>query len=186
MADCSWGQATPELKEYHDHEWGKPQHDPQKLFELLCLETYQAGLSWQTVLKKRASFREDFLQFDPELVAQMTESDLQKLMQDPRIIRNRLKLTDTVINARAFLTIEQTEGFDHYLWQFVEGQPIINRPIVESEIPAQSPLSQLISKDLKKRGFKFVGPTIIYSYLQGAGLIDDHLVGCSAKSAINN
>lgn len=181
MTDCPWGSATPELQIYHDQEWGKPQYDPQKLFELLCLETYQAGLSWQTVLKKRAAFREDFLQFDPQSVAKMTDADIERLMQDPRIIRNRLKLTDTVINARALIELEATEGFETYLWSFVEGQPIVNQPLTASEVPAQSALSQRISKDLKKRGFKFVGPTIIYSFLQGAGLINDHLVGCSAK-----
>lgn len=181
MPECGWGQSSPAMQKYHDTEWGKPEHDGQKLFELLCLETYQAGLSWQTVLNKREAFQRDFLQFDPQKVAQMTEEDIERLMQDPEIIRNRLKIKATITNAQAFLRIEVAGGFEQYLWSFVNHEPIINHPQVDEEIPATSKLSDKISNDLKKRGFKFVGPTIIYSYLQGAGLINDHLDGCSKK-----
>jgi len=174
--DFYWADASPELRDYHDHEWGIPQHEDDKLFELLSLETYQAGLSWQIVLKKRAAFNRAFHHFKIKQVAKMTAGDIDELMQNPDIIRNRRKLEATVTNAQAVQRVQAEFGsFDQYLWNFVHGEPIINRPKRAEEVPAQTELSQLVSKDMKQRGFKFVGPVTIYSYLQGAGLVDDHL-----------
>lgn len=181
MSRCEWSQSSLAMQNYHDTEWGKPEHDGQKLFGLLCLETFQAGLSWQTVLNKRAAFNRDFQEFDPQQVAQMTEADVERLMQDPEIIRNRRKIEAAITNAQAFLKLEAADGFAQYLWSFVDGQQIVNHPQVDAEIAATSPLSEQVSKDLKKRGFKFVGPTIIYSFLQGAGIINDHIDSCSFK-----
>lgn len=181
MAECTWAKSSPAMQKYHDTEWGKPEYDDQKLFGLLCLETFQAGLSWQTVLNKRAAFNRDFNNFDPHQVAQMTATDVERLMQDPEIIRNRRKITAAITNAQEFLKIEATGGFATYLWSFVDDQQIINHPKSDAEVPATSELSEQISKDLKKKGFKFVGPTIIYSFLQGAGIINDHVEGCPFK-----
>ncbi|WP_125768985.1 DNA-3-methyladenine glycosylase I [Lapidilactobacillus wuchangensis] len=185
MAICSWALSSATMKRYHDQEWGQPEHDSQKLFELLSLETYQAGLSWQTVLNKRAAFRQDFHHFDIKTVAAMTTTDIERLMQDPAIIRNRRKLEATVANAQAVLALPATTEFQHfseYLWHFVNGVPQINYPQTVAEVPTQSPLSVLVARDLKKKGFKFVGPTTIYSFLQAMGMIDDHLRDCPAKT----
>lgn len=175
MASDNWMNATAELLTYYEQEWGQPEHDDQRLFELLCLETYQAGLSWQTVLAKRAAFRTAFYQFEIQKVAQMTTTDIDHLLQNPAIIRNRRKLAATVNNAQIVLAIQQELGsFNQYLWAFVDGQPIVNRPKTWADVPAQSALSVAVSRDMKRRGFQFVGPVTVYSYLQGAGLIDDH------------
>lgn len=168
---------SPELRAYHDHEWGVPVHDDQKLFELLSLEIFQAGLNWELVLHKRAAFNDAFHQFDIKKVAAMDEPDIDALLQRTDIIRNRMKLEATVTNARAILRIQAAYGsLNDYLWAFVDGKPLVNRPKSLAEIPTRSALSVKIAKDLKKNGFALVGPVIVYNYLQGAGLIDDHVV----------
>ncbi len=178
----AWAERDPLLLAYHDHEWGKPLHDDRALFELLSLEGFQAGLNWLMVLKKRAAINRAFHQFDIARVAKMTADDLAQLQANPELIRNRMKLQAVVTNAQAILRVQAEFGsFDRYLWGFVAGKPVVNRPQTEADIPTQSPLSQQIAKDMKKRGFKFVGPVIIYSYLEGAGLIDDHLEGWQAE-----
>lgn len=178
MKRCTWAESSDLMRAYHDQEWGHPQHDPQKLFELLCLETYQAGLSWQTVLNKRAAFEADFHHYDIEQVAAMTTDDLARLMTDERIIRNRLKLTATINNARVIRDWPAGSSFATWLWDFVDNQPIRQAWQRMDQMPATNDLAKRVSKEMKKRGFKFVGPTTIYSYLQAAGLINDHLVDC--------
>ena len=174
----TWATQDPLLTAYHDREWGQPLHDDRALFELLSLEGFQAGLNWLLVLKKRPALRAAFHQFDIDRVAAMTSDELAKLLEDPALIRNRLKLQAVVANAQAIQRIQQTQGsFDRYLWAFVANQPRINRPASEAEIPTRSVLSEQVAKDMKQQGFKFVGPVIIYSFLQGAGLIDDRLAG---------
>lgn len=176
---CDWALATPEYIRYHDEEWGIPQHDDRVLFEFLILEGAQAGLSWRTILEKRAGYRALFADFDPAQVARYTPAKIEKLLQDPRIVRNRLKVESAVDNARAFLKIQGEAGsFDAWLWAWVDGAPIINRPRTLKDVPAKTPLSDAISKDLKKRGFRFVGSTIIYAYMQAIGLVCDHLHDC--------
>jgi DNA-3-methyladenine glycosylase I len=175
---CSW--ATSDLMiAYHDREWGVPVHDDHKLFELLILEGAQAGLSWETVLKKREHYRERFFHFDPVWVARMNHHHVEQALQDPGIIRHRAKVESVVTNARAFRAVQKEHGsFDAYVWAFVGGEPRINRPESPDDVPAQTDDSAALSKDLKKRGFKFVGPTIVYSFMQAAGLVNDHLAGC--------
>jgi len=175
---CPWATSSPEMQRYHDTEWGHPEHDERALFELLCLETYQAGLSWQTVLNKRAAFRRDFADFDVARVAAMTPADLQHLLQDPAIIRNRLKLAATITNAQVIQQWPAGTSFGTWLWDFVGGQPIRHQFQTGDQIPATTDLAQHVSREMKKRGFKFVGPTIIYSFMQAAGLINDHLLTC--------
>lgn len=175
---CPWAQG--ELYEaYHDNEWGKPLRDDRMLFEMLILETMQAGLSWITILKKRESFRQAFDGFDPVLVAAYTDAKKQALLENPGIIRNRLKIDAAVTNARAFLRVQEEWGsFAHYIWSFVENKPIINHWSDISELPATSEISDRMSKDLKARGFKFVGSTICYAYMQSIGMVNDHLTWC--------
>ena len=175
---CPWAEKSSSLQQYHDTEWGRPQHDSQRLFELLCLETYQAGLSWQTVLNKRAAFRRDFYDYDLARVAAMTPADLARLQQDPTIIRNRLKLAATVNNARVILHWPTGSDFSTWLWAFVGEHPIRHRLTAADQVPATTDLAQHISREMKRRGFKFVGPTTVYSFLQAAGLINDHLLDC--------
>ncbi|SMS15039.1 DNA-3-methyladenine glycosylase [Levilactobacillus zymae] len=175
---CPWAEQSPSLQRYHDTEWGRPLHDNQRLFELLCLETYQAGLSWQTVLNKRAAFQRAFYHYDLAQVAAMTPADLARLQQDASIIRNRLKLAATVNNAQVILHWPAGSDFSTWLWAFVGGQPIRHHFTVADQLPATTDLARLISREMKKRGFKFVGPTTVYSFLQAAGLINDHLVTC--------
>ncbi len=164
---------------YHDHEWGIPVHDDQHLFEMLILEGAQAGLSWETILKKREGYRKAFHNFDPSKVAAMRDDELEALRQNPEIIRNRLKIYGTRQNAQAFLQIQQEFGsFDRYLWNFVDGKPLKNHWIKLKEAPSQTPLSEVLSKDLKKRGMTFVGSTIIYAYMQAIGVVNDHIKGC--------
>ncbi|PLA75320.1 DNA-3-methyladenine glycosylase I [Hydrogenovibrio sp. SC-1] len=164
---------------YHDHEWGIPVYDDQKLFEMLILEGAQAGLNWETVLNKREGYRQAFYQFDPNLVAKMTDDELESLRQNPKIIRNRLKIVSARSNARVFLQIQKSFGsFSDYLWQFVNHQPIINHWKSAKEVPITTPISDAIAKDLKKRGMSFVGSTIIYAYMQAVGLVNDHLTSC--------
>ena len=167
------------MLEYHDREWGMPVHDDRKHFEFLVLEAAQAGLSWSIVLKKREGYRRAFSQFDPRKVARYTQKRIEKLTADPSIIRNRMKIEAVVRNARAFLAIQDEFGsFDAYCWRFVDGRPRLNRRKAMGEIPATSTESDAFSKDLKRRGFGFVGSTIMYAHMQAVGMVNDHLVGC--------
>jgi DNA-3-methyladenine glycosylase I len=177
---CGWvGESNPLMLEYHDREWGVPVHDDSKLFEFLVLEAAQAGLSWSIVLNKREGYRRAFSGFDPNKVARYTEKRVQKLLLDPAIIRNRQKIEAAVRNARALLTIQEEFGsFDAYSWRFVGGQPKLNRWKSMNQIPATSTESDDFSKDLKRRGFSFVGSTVIYAHMQAVGMVNDHVVEC--------
>lgn len=182
---CGWVDLNnPLYVAYHDEEWGVPVHDERKHFEMLVLEGAQAGLSWATILNRREGYRKAFDNFEPEKVAEYEEDKVQALLQNTGIIRNRLKIRSAIKNARVFLAIQKEFGsFDHYLWGFVNHQPIINHFKTLEEIPAQTELSQKISRDLKKRGMSFVGPTIIYAHMQAIGLVNDHLVDCFLRQA---
>ncbi len=182
---CGWVDLNnPLYVAYHDEEWGVPVHDERKHFEMLVLEGAQAGLSWATILNRREGYRKAFDNFGPEKVAEYEEDKVQALLQNTGIIRNRLKIRSAIKNARVFLAIQKEFGsFDHYLWGFVNHQPIINHFKTLEEIPAQTELSQKISRDLKKRGMSFVGPTIIYAHMQAIGLVNDHLVDCFLRQA---
>ena len=177
---CRWAEGVSlDYIRYHDEEWGVPVHDDQTQFEFLILEGAQAGLSWSTILNKRAGYKKLFADFDPEKVARFTEKRVEKLLLDPAIVRNRLKVESTVSNARAFLKIqEEFGGFSDYIWGFVDGRPIQNNFREDGDVPATSPESDALSKDLKKRGFRFVGSTIIYAHMQATGLVNDHVTGC--------
>ena len=177
---CGWvSENNPLMLEYHDREWGVPVHDDAKHFEFLVLEGAQAGLNWAIILNKREGYRRAFSEFDPNKVARYTEKRIQKLVLDPGIIRNRQKIESAVRNARAFLLIQEEFGsFDSYSWRFVGGQPKVNHWKVMKQIPATSPESDAFSKDLKQRGFGFVGSTIIYAHMQAVGMVNDHLVDC--------
>jgi DNA-3-methyladenine glycosylase I len=177
---CWWADGSDaEYVRYHDEEWGRPLHDDVRLFEMLTLEGAQAGLSWATILRKRANYRVAFAGFDPHKVARFDARRVAALLLDPGIVRNRLKIDSTVSNARAFLDVQRELGsFDRYLWSFVKGQPLLNRPRTRNEVPARTALSDQISKDLVKRGFRFVGSTIIYAYLQAVGVVNDHTRDC--------
>lgn len=183
MADeivrCGWAGTDPLYVHYHDEEWGVPVYDEHKLFEFLTLEGAQAGLSWITILRKRDNYRAAFDQFDSALVARYDEAKIAELMLNPGIVRNRLKVNATVINARAFLAVQDEFGsFSDYLWRFVDGAPVQNHWNALSEIPAETAQSKQMSKDLLKRGFKFVGPTICYAFMQACGMVNDHIVDC--------
>lgn len=177
---CGWVKMNnPLYVAYHDEEWGRPLHDDQKLFELLCMETYQAGLSWETILNKRQAFREAFHFYDAQKIAQMTDADLDGLLDNPDIIRNKMKLYATRANAQAFLAVQEQYGsFDHYLWSFVGFTPIDNSVKDYRLAPSKTSLSEKIAKDMKQRGFKFVGPVCVYSFMQAAGLVNDHETSC--------
>ena len=176
---CGWAGASRLERDYHDHEWGLPVHDDRVLFEFITLEGAQAGLSWTTILNKRDNYRRLFDGFDPVRVAGYSDKRVEALLQDAGIVRNRLKVRSTVSNARAFLDVQREFGtFDSYLWGFVDGRPIQNKWRSLSEIPASTELSDRLSKDLKKRGFRFVGSTICYAYMQAVGMVNDHEVGC--------
>lgn len=167
------------MVEYHDIEWGAPLHDDRKLFEFLVLDAFQAGLSWSTILHKRENFRKAFLGFDPKKVARFTQPDIQRLLADPGIIRNRLKVGATIKNARAFLAVQgQFGSFDRYIWSFVDHRPVANRWRSLSQIPTRSLQSDAMARDLKARGFGFAGTTICYAFMQAAGMVNDHLVSC--------
>ena len=179
---CQWCLKTENMRHYHDTEWGIPVHDDRKHFEFIVLDSFQAGLSWQTILNRRDGFRKAFADFDPVKVAVFTEEETAALMNDEGIIRNRLKIFGTVKNARAFLQIQAEFGsFDAYIWTFVNGKPIDGKRRSMGDIPATSPESDAMSKALKKRGFTFVGSTICYAYMQAAGLINDHIADCWKK-----
>jgi DNA-3-methyladenine glycosylase I len=177
---CSWVSVDdPLLLQYHDREWGVPVHGDRKHFEVLVLSGAQAGLNWSLVLKKREGYRRAFDKFEPEKVARYSERQIQKLTSDPGIIRNRMKIEAAVRNARAFLKIQEEFGsFDSYCWRFVDGRPKLNRWKIVRQIPATSPESDAFSKDLKHRGFSFVGPTVVYAYMQAVGMVNDHLLDC--------
>ena len=176
---CTWPTKDPLMIAYHDEEWGVPLHDDPKLFEFLILEGMQAGLSWSTVLHKRENFRKAFHNFDAAKIARYGQRQIQRLLADPGIIRNRLKIQGAINNAQRFLEVQKAfSSFDAYIWQFVGGKPIRHRFKSLSELPATSPESDALSKDLKQRGFKFVGSTIMYAHMQATGMVNDHTVGC--------
>jgi DNA-3-methyladenine glycosylase I len=176
---CGWVGGKPHFIAYHDHEWGVPIRDDLKHFEMLLLEGAQAGLTWETILLRREGYRRAFAEFDPKKVARLTAKKKAVLMENPGIIRNRLKIDSAVTNAQAFLTVQEEFGsFDRYVWQFVGGKPKVNRWASMAQVPATSPESDALSKDLKKRGFRFVGSTIVYAYMQAAGLVNDHTIDC--------
>lgn len=176
---CGWSTKDQLYKDYHDHEWGEPLHDDVRLFEMLNLEGAQAGLSWHTVLIKRETYRKAFDQWDARKIARYTEKKVEKLLADPGIIRNRLKVMATIGNAKAYLKVQEEFGsFDNYIWQFVNHKPIINQFKTLQEVPAKTAISDMMSKDLLKRGFKFVGSTICYAFMQATGMVNDHLMSC--------
>lgn len=182
---CWWCEDDPLYCAYHDHEWGVPEYDSQKLFELLCLEGAQAGLSWITILRKRARYVEVFDHFNPEIIANYDDQKIVKLLNDPGIVRNRLKVKAFIKNARACLDMREAGlTLDRYFWDFVDGSPIRNAWTSPGQVPDSTALSNRISKDLKKRGFTFVGPTICYAFMQAAGLVNDHLVDCHRYNQI--
>jgi DNA-3-methyladenine glycosylase I len=182
---CEWAAGSDELMlAHHDEEWGIPSHDDVHLFELLTLEGAQAGLSWSTILRKREGYRRAFAGFDPTVVAGFGPQDVERLLADPGIVRNRLKVESTVNNAARVLEAQAEHGsLDAYLWAFVDGVPIVNNWRTMSELPSETELSKAISKDLKRRGFRFVGPTVIYAFMQSVGMVDDHTVDCFRRAS---
>jgi len=182
---CGWVGDKPHMIRYHDREWGRPVHDDRRHFELLLLEGAQAGLTWDTILRRRDGYREAFAEFDPVKVAGFPAKKQALLLKNPRIIRNRLKIDSAVTNAQAFLAVQKEFGsFDRYVWEFVGGKPKVNRWRAMAQVPATSPESDVLSKDLKRRGFRFVGSTIVYAYMQAVGLVNDHTIGCFVQSKI--
>jgi DNA-3-methyladenine glycosylase I len=180
---CGWVGGKPQFIAYHDHEWGVPIHDDRKHFEMLLLEGAQAGLTWETILLRRDGYRQAFAEFDPEKVARFTAKTKAALLKNTGIIRNRLKVDSAVTNAQAFLTVQEEFGsFDRYVWQFVGGKPKVNHWTRMSQVPATSPESDALSKDLKKRSFRFVGSTIVYAYMQAIGLVNDHTIDCFIRA----
>lgn len=176
---CAWAGTDPLYRAYHDLEWGVPQHDDRTLFEFLILEGAQAGLSWITILRKREGYRNAFAGFDPAQVARFAPADVSRLLTDATIVRNRLKIASALDNARAFLAVQEEFGsFDSYLWRFVDGTPLQNAWRSVYDIPASTPVSDALSRDLKKRGFRFVGSTICYAFMQAVGMVNDHTVDC--------
>jgi len=175
---CGWAGPDPIYESYHDDEWGVPEYDSRILWEKLILDGFQAGLSWITILKKRDNFREAFEGFDPDIIAGWGEDKVENLLGNAGIIRHRGKIRATISNAQAWQKIEEDQGFDRFLWEYVDGRPLQNRWRTLDEVPAFTPLSQQVSKDLKKAGFRFCGPTIVYAFMQAVGLVNDHLVGC--------
>ena len=182
---CAWAGDDPLYVRYHDREWGVPVHNDKLLFEFLTLEGAQAGLSWITILRKREKYRRAVAGFDPERVARFDARRIERLLNDPGIVRNRLKIEATVTNARAFLAVQKAFGsFDLYLWTFVDGEPIQNRRRSMRQVPARSPVSDRLSRDLQRRGFRFVGSTICYAFMQAVGMVNDHTVGCFRHSQL--
>jgi DNA-3-methyladenine glycosylase I len=183
---CSWAGTNARMIDYHDYEWGVPVHDDRMLFEFLTLEGAQAGLSWQTILNKRDAYRKAFAGFDPVGVARVDRRRIEILLQDPGIVRNRLKIESTVNNARAVLDVQREFGsFDHYIWGLVGGKPIVNRHSRASSVPASTAVSDAMSKALKQRGFRFVGTTICYAFMQATGMVNDHLTTCFRYRALS-
>lgn len=182
---CPWSEKDQLYRDYHDNEWGRPVYEDKVLFEFLILESFQAGLSWHTILKKRENFREAFDDFSYERIAHYQEDKIQKLMLNTGIIRNQLKIRAAVTNAQRFLEVREQYGtFCDYIWNFVGGQPIVNAPKTLSEIPATTELSDLLAADLKKKGFKFMGSTVVYAHMQATGMVWDHLVDCHCSASI--
>jgi DNA-3-methyladenine glycosylase I len=181
---CPWvNRANPMYVAYHDEEWGRPVHDDRRHFEMVTLEGAQAGLSWETILRKRAGYRKAFADFDPQKVARFSPARIRRLLEDPGIVRNRLKVESTVTNARAFLAVQEECGsFDAYVWDFVGGAPRVSRLQRLEDYPATTAESDRLSRDLKKRGFRFVGSTIVYAYMQAVGLVDDHATDCFVRT----
>ena len=187
MKRCGWANGSDLLQSYHDHEWGVEVHDDRTLFEFLVLEGAQAGLSWSTILRKREAYRKAFDNFDARKVSRYSEKTVARLLANPEIIRNRLKINAAITNARAFMQVQQEFGsFDRYIWQFVDGKPIRNAWKEMTDIPASTPASIAMSRDLKKRGFKFVGPTICYAFMQAVGMVNDHVVDCYRYRELRN
>ena len=185
LTRCGWAADEPLLREYHDREWGVPEHDDRRLFEFLVLDGAQAGLSWVTILRKRENYRRAFHGFDPDKVARYGSRDIRRLLGDSGIVRNRLKIASTIGNAKAFLEVQEAFGsFNEYVWMFVEGTPRKNRWRAMSQIPARTGQSDAMSRDLRGRGFSFVGSTICYAFMQAAGLVNDHVVGCFRYGAV--
>ncbi|MFN7044908.1 MAG: DNA-3-methyladenine glycosylase I [Flavobacterium sp.] len=179
---CAWCEKDDLYRNYHDNEWGKPVYDDATIFEFLILETFQAGLSWYTVLAKRENFRKAFDNFDLLKVANYSENKMAELAEDAGIIRNKLKIKATVTNAQAFIKVQEEFGsFSKYIWEFVDGKPIDNQPKTISEVKATTPISDALSKDLKKRGFKFVGSTVMYAHMQATGMVNDHITECFTR-----
>jgi DNA-3-methyladenine glycosylase I len=181
---CTWCGTDPTYVAYHDKEWGVPEYDSRALFEKLLLDGFQAGLSWITILRKRDAFRAAFDNFDPEKMARYDARKLARLMNDPGIVRNRLKIEAGTSNAAAYLKLSETQSFSDYLWKFTNGMPIQNHRRGPGDIPAQTPVAEAMSKDLKQRGFRFVGPTIVYAFMQACGLANDHVVKCHRHKAV--
>ena len=176
---CYWCEKDDLYRNYHDNEWGKPVYDDETIFEFLILETFQAGLSWYTVLAKRDNFRKAFDNFDLKIIANYSEDKISELAEDTGIIRNKLKIKATFTNAKAFMNVQEEFGsFSKYIWEFVNGKPIDNKPKTLSDVKATTPISDALSKDLKKRGFKFVGSTVMYAHMQATGMVNDHVMDC--------
>lgn len=178
MQRCGWAGTDPVYMDYHDREWGVPEYDSRALWEKLILDGFQAGLSWITILRKRDNFRRAFAGFDPDEIASWGEAEVARLVADPGIIRHRGKIEAAIANARAWQEVEAREGFDTFMWRYVDGVPLQNRFATQAEVPPQTVLSQQVSKDLKKEGFKFCGPTIVYAWMEACGLVNDHIVTC--------
>ena len=185
LVRCPWPRQDPLYVAYHDKEWGVPEYDDRALFEKLLLDGFQAGLSWITILRKRENFRGAFDGFAPEKMARYTPKKVERLMLDAGIVRNRLKIEGAILSARAFLELmEKGDGFSHLLWDFVGGKPRVNRFRSTAQVPAETPLSRSLSKELTRRGFKFCGPTIVYAFMQAVGMVNDHLVSCYRHAAL--
>jgi DNA-3-methyladenine glycosylase I len=183
---CAWSGADQLMIRYHDEEWGVPVYDDRKIFEFLVLESAQAGLSWKTILHKREGYRKLFADFDPAMVARFTQKDVEKLLLDPAIIRNRLKILATISNAQKFLEIQKEFGsFSNYMWQFVGGKPLDGKRKTMKDIPAITPEAETFAQDLKKRGFKFLGPTVVYAHMQAVGMVNDHVEECFRYAKIS-
>ena len=181
---CGWCGADPLYVAYHDTEWGVPERDSRALWEKLILDGFQAGLAWITILRKRDAFRAAFDGFDPARVARYGEADIARLLADPGIVRHRGKIEATIGNARAWLALEEAGGFDRFLWDYMDGRPLQNRFASMAEVPAATPLSERVSKDLKQKGFRFCGPTIVYAFMQATGMVNDHLVTCPRHAEV--
>ncbi len=184
MQRCDWAGPEQIYLDYHDTDWGVPEFDSRALWEKLILDGFQAGLSWITILKKRENFREAFAGFDPDIIATWGDAEVETLLQNPGIIRHRGKIEATITNARVWQQIEAREGFDRYLWNYVGGAPLQNRFATQAEVPPSTALSTQISKDLKKQGFKFCGPTIVYAFMEAVGMVNDHLVSCHRHDVV--
>ncbi|HXZ23166.1 MAG TPA: DNA-3-methyladenine glycosylase I [Methanomassiliicoccales archaeon] len=181
---CDWGDHA-EMKQYHDEEWGRPEHDDKKLYEHLMLDVFQAGLNWLMIMRKRDAFREAFDGFDPAIVAKYGNAKVEKLMRTEGIVRNRAKIEAAIVNAKALLEVQKEFGsFDKYVWGFVGGKPVHNKWKSLNEIPSSTKVAEQMSEDLKSRGFKFVGPTVVYSFMQASGIVNDHILGCEQHEAV--